>query len=50
MNGKTRLDLDALTLDAVRAGVLAGVPATVLGLARTGVALARFLADAGLPS
>ncbi len=47
MNGTARLDLDALTLDAVRAGALAGVPATVLGLARTGVALARFLADAG---
>ena len=47
MSGTARLDLDALTLDAVRAGALAGVPATVLGLARTGVALARFLADAG---
>jgi UDP-N-acetylmuramoylalanine--D-glutamate ligase len=42
-----RLELDSLTLGAVRAGVLAGVPATVLGLARTGVALARFLVDAG---
>ena len=41
------LDLDALTLDAVRRGALAGVPVTVLGLARTGVGLARFLADAG---
>ena len=47
MNGTARLDLDALTLGGVRAGALAGVPATVLGLARTGVALARFLADAG---
>ena len=47
MNGTARLDLDALTLDAVRAGALAGLPVTVLGLARTGVALARFLADAG---
>ena len=47
MNGVARLDLDALTLDGIRAGALAGVPATVLGLARTGVALARFLADAG---
>jgi len=47
VNGAPRLDLDALTLDGVRAGALAGLPATVLGLARTGVALARFLADAG---
>jgi UDP-N-acetylmuramoylalanine--D-glutamate ligase len=47
VSGTARLDLDALTLDAVRGGALAGVPATVLGLARTGVALARFLADAG---
>jgi len=39
--------LDALTVDAVRAGVLAGVPVTILGLARTGVGLARFFADAG---
>jgi UDP-N-acetylmuramoylalanine--D-glutamate ligase len=42
-----RLDLDALTLPAVAGGALTGVPATVLGLARTGTALARFLADAG---
>ncbi len=41
------VDLESLSLDAVRAGALAGVPATVLGLARTGVALARFLVDAG---
>lgn len=41
------LDLDALTLASVEAGALRGVPATVLGLARTGVALVRFLADAG---
>jgi UDP-N-acetylmuramoylalanine--D-glutamate ligase len=41
------VDLDALTLEAVRAGALAGVPVTVLGLARTGVGLARFLVDAG---
>ena len=39
--------LDALTVDAVRAGVLAGVPVTILGLARTGVGLAQFFADAG---
>ena len=47
MNGTMRLDLESLSLEAVRAGALAGVPATVLGLARTGVALARFLVDAG---
>ena len=41
------VDLDALTPDAVRSGVLAGVPVTVLGLARTGVGLARFFVDAG---
>ena len=41
------VDLDALTVDAVRAGALAGVPVTVLGLARTGVGLARFFDDAG---
>jgi UDP-N-acetylmuramoylalanine--D-glutamate ligase len=41
------IDLDALTLADVRAGVLAGRPVTVLGLARSGIALARFLADAG---
>jgi len=41
------IDLDALTLDDVRAGALRGRPVTVLGLARSGVALARFLSDAG---
>jgi UDP-N-acetylmuramoylalanine--D-glutamate ligase len=41
------LDPDTLTLDDVRAGVLSGVPVTVLGLARSGIALARFLHDAG---
>ena len=39
-------DVD-LTPAAVAGGSLAGRPATVLGLARTGVALARFLVDAG---
>jgi len=47
VNGTARLELDSLSLDAVRAGALVDVPATVLGLARTGVALARFLVDAG---
>ena len=41
------IDLDALTLDAIRAGALRDRPVTVLGLARSGIALARFLADAG---
>jgi len=41
------LDLDTLTIDGIRAGDLAGRPVTVLGLARSGVALARFLSDAG---
>jgi UDP-N-acetylmuramoylalanine--D-glutamate ligase len=41
------LDPDALTLDGVRSGALRGRPVTVLGFARSGIALARFLADAG---
>src|SRR3954451_13185184 len=41
------IDLDALTLEDVRTGRLHGIPVTVLGLARSGVALARFLHDAG---
>lgn len=41
------IDPDALTLDDVRGGALAGRPVTVLGLARSGIALARFLHDAG---
>ena len=41
------LDLDRLTLADVRAGALRDRPVTVLGLARSGVALARFFADAG---
>jgi len=41
------LDLEALTVDAVRAGALRGQPVTVLGFARTGIALARFFVDAG---
>jgi len=38
---------DDLSMDAIRDGALAGRPVTVLGLARSGVAAARFLADAG---
>ncbi len=41
------IDLDGLTLDGIRAGSLDGRPVTVLGLARSGVALARFLHDVG---
>jgi UDP-N-acetylmuramoylalanine--D-glutamate ligase len=41
------IDLDRLDLDAIRAGELRDRPVTVLGLARSGLALARFLADAG---
>jgi UDP-N-acetylmuramoylalanine--D-glutamate ligase len=41
------IDPDRLTLDAIRAGALAGRNITVLGLARSGIALSRFLADAG---
>ena len=41
------LDPAALTLDGIRAGDLAGLPIAVLGMARSGVALTRFLVDAG---
>jgi UDP-N-acetylmuramoylalanine--D-glutamate ligase len=41
------IDPDALTMDAIRGGLFDGAPVTVLGFARSGVALARFLADAG---
>ncbi len=41
------IDLAALTLDSIRAGALQDRPVTVLGFARTGIAVARFLADAG---
>ena len=41
------IDPDALSMAAIRDGLLADVPVTVLGLARSGVAMARFLADAG---
>jgi UDP-N-acetylmuramoylalanine--D-glutamate ligase len=43
----TTIDIDALTMEDVRAGAFAGRPVTVLGLARSGIALARFLHDAG---
>ncbi len=41
------IDPDRLSLAAIQSGALAGRPIAVLGLARSGVALARFLADAG---
>ncbi|MBI2764199.1 MAG: UDP-N-acetylmuramoyl-L-alanine--D-glutamate ligase [Chloroflexi bacterium] len=41
------IDLDTLSMAAIRAGVLEDRPVTVLGFARTGLATARFLADAG---
>ena len=41
------IDLDALTLGDLLGGALAGRPVTVLGLARSGIALARFLHDRG---
>ena len=47
MTTERPIDLDALTLDGVRAGSLRGRPVTVLGFARSGIALARFLVDAG---
>ena len=41
------IDLDRLTLSDVRGGALRGRPVTVLGFARSGIALARFFADVG---
>ncbi|HTG40483.1 MAG TPA: hypothetical protein VK697_02610, partial [Methylomirabilota bacterium] len=41
------IDLDRLTLSDLRGGALRGRPVTVLGFARSGIALARFFADAG---
>jgi UDP-N-acetylmuramoylalanine--D-glutamate ligase len=41
------IDPDALTLDGIRDGAIAERPVIVLGFARSGIALARFLADAG---
>src|SRR6185369_15568367 len=41
------VDLAALTPAALIEGVLRGRPVSVLGFARSGIALARFLTDAG---
>ncbi len=45
--GRHVIDLETLTAADIRAGVLGGRCVTVLGLARSGVAMARFFADAG---
>jgi len=47
MTVEQTIDPDVLTMDAVEAGALRDRPVAVLGLARSGIALARFLADAG---
>ena len=41
------IDVDRLTMADIRSGALRDRPVTVLGLARSGVSLARFLVDAG---
>ncbi len=41
------IDLDSLDMGAIRAGALRDRPITVLGLARSGLALARFFVDSG---
>jgi UDP-N-acetylmuramoylalanine--D-glutamate ligase len=47
MTTERPIDLDALTLDGIVGGDLGGRRVTVLGFARSGIALARFLVDAG---
>lgn len=47
MTRRPTIDPDALTMDAIRDGLLADARVTVLGFARSGIALARFLSDAG---
>jgi UDP-N-acetylmuramoylalanine--D-glutamate ligase len=44
---KRVIELDGLTAEAVQSGSLAGRRITVLGLARSGLAMARFFDDAG---
>jgi UDP-N-acetylmuramoylalanine--D-glutamate ligase len=41
------IDPDGLTMEAIGEGLLRGRPVTVLGFARSGIALSRFLTDAG---
>ncbi|HEX4897477.1 MAG TPA: hypothetical protein VFV53_03865, partial [Candidatus Limnocylindrales bacterium] len=45
--GARTIDPDGLALAGVLAGGLRGSPITVLGFARSGIAVARFLADRG---
>src|SRR5450759_1548051 len=45
--GRRIVDLDGLSAAGIRDGVLDGRSVTVLGLARSGIALTRFFADAG---
>ena len=47
MTRRLAIDPDALTMEAIRGGLLDDAPVTVLGFARSGIALARFLTDAG---
>ena len=47
MSDRGVIDLDTLTAEGVRWGILKNRDVTVLGLARSGIALARFFADAG---
>ena len=47
MTAQRTIDPDELTLEGVRAGSLRDAPVTVLGFARSGIALARFLTGAG---
>lgn len=41
------IDPDSLSMNGIRAGALHGRPVTVLGFARSGIALTRFLVDSG---
>jgi len=47
MTAPRTIDPDELTIATVKEGALRERPVTVLGLARSGIALARFLVDAG---
>jgi UDP-N-acetylmuramoylalanine--D-glutamate ligase len=47
MTHRAALDPDALSMTAIRDGLLRDAPVTVLGFARSGIALARFLTDVG---
>jgi UDP-N-acetylmuramoylalanine--D-glutamate ligase len=47
MTRRLAIDPDTLTMEAIRGGLLDDAPVTVLGFARSGIALARFLTDAG---